>query len=908
VALTPGTRLGVYEVIAQIGEGGMGEVYRAADTKLKRQVAIKILPQALAADRDGLARFQREAEVLASLNHPNIAAIYGLEESGGMTALVMELVEGEDLSQRIARGAIPLDEALPIAKQIADALDAAHEQGIIHRDLKPANIKVRADGTVKVLDFGLAKAMEPVGTASPSASMSPTLSLHATQAGMILGTAAYMAPEQARGKVVDKRADIWAFGVVLYETLSGQRLFAAEDVSDTLVAVLTRNVSLASLPAVITAPLRALVRDCLIRDPRQRLRDIGDARIAIEQIMAGVPDDAPTPASVATVVPAWRRTLPWAAALIVAVVVGGFGWWRAMGPAELRPLQRFNVEISPDMPLSRVASAAISPDGTRLVVRLQSPGGITRLYMRSLAQSQLTALAGTDNATTPFFSPDSQWIGFVAAGKLRKVSVDGGAPLALCDALNAAIGASWGDDGNIVFVGAARTLMRVSSNGGVAAELTRLPEGPHSPESPQVLPGSDVVLYTARTGNTLRDDDNIEAFAIKTHRSVLLQKGGFSARYVATPSGGSLLYLHRGTLFAAPFDAARILVTGTPVPTVDGISSSLTGGGEYTVSRTGTLVYLSGSAQQGARSVAWIDRFGHVEPFPATPGPYFSPRLSPDGKRLAMSMDLDSQTAIEIQDENRSPPSRLTISDGVNEYPVWTPDGQYIVFHSTRAGAPGLYRARSDGAGEPQRISDDRLIEHPYSISPDGKRLALIVRGVNGKADIATAAITGESSRPALGKIEPFFATPQSEGFPAFSPDGRWLAYVSNESGAAEVYVRPFPGPGGRWQISSGGGGAPTWSRSASELLFRERDRVMIVRYTATAGSFTAGKPQAWPDAHVLGFGTVHAWDLAPDGQRLVVLQDNPEDARPVTHLTFLLHFSDELQQLAVGVHHEVKK
>jgi Tol biopolymer transport system component len=891
----------------------MGQVFRARDTNLNRDVALKILPDSFAADADRVARFQREAQALASLNHQNIAQIYGIESN----AIVMELVEGDDLSVVIARNAalgnqdsrrapgLALSDALPIAKQIADALEAAHEQGIVHRDLKPANIRVRADGTVKVLDFGLAKDLSPTAAGATADAMnSPTMTAaRATGMGMILGTAAYMAPEQAKGKSVDKRADIWAFGVVLHEMLTGRRLFDAEDASEILAAVLTREVSLTSLPSAVPPRLRALLRDCLIRDPKQRLRDIGDARIAIDEIMAGAPNDLPAPALVnAAIVPSWRRAMPWAAVLIVAVV-GSIGWWRAMRPAaQPESLLRLNVEVSPDMPLAHTTTVAISPDGTRLVLRAETGTAPARLYTRLLRENQLTALAGTDGAVAPFFSPDGEWIGFVAEGKLRKVSVNGGAPLTLCDSASAAQGASWGDDGNIVFVGGSRRLMRVSSAGGVPALLTQLPDGPRTPRGPQVLPGSDVVLYTARTGNTLRDDDIVEAFDIKNHRTVAVQRGAFSARYVATPSGSSLIYLHRSTLFAAPFDVARLTVTGTGVPVVEGIFASLSGEGEYTVSRTGTLVYLSGGAEQGTRTVAWVDRSGHVEPLSVPRGPYFSPRLSPDGKRLAMSMDLDSQTAIVVKEQDGDSLSRLTLSDGVNEYPVWTPDGQYVVFHSTRASGPGLYRVRSDGTGEAQRISDDPSIGHPYSISADGKYLALTARGVEGKSDVVILAIQGDATHQTVGKPQPFTATPFGESFPSFSPDGRWLAYVSNESGAVEVYVRAFPGPGRAWQISIGGGGAPTWSRSGSDVLYRAKDgRVMVVNYTANVASFSPGKPQVWTAAQVGGFASVYGWDLAADGKRLVALQSNTEDVKPVTHLMFLVHFGDELQRLFAG-------
>jgi Tol biopolymer transport system component len=850
--LIAGARIGAYEIVAPLGAGGMGEVYRARDSKLGREVAIKVMPAALAADPEYLGRFQREAQVLASLNHPNIAAIYGIEDG----AIVMELIEGAN-----PKGPMPLDDAVGIARQVAEALEAAHEKGIIHRDLKPGNLKVTPEGLVKVLDFGLAKAAET--HVAPADSQ--TMTMRDTRAGVVMGTPGYMSPEQAMGRPVDKRADIWSFGIVLLELLAGH----TDDEPD-----------LDRLPAATPPAIRELLRRCLDRSVKTRLRDIGEARVVLSTTSLLAP-----PAPRRRAMPAW----PWAAAFFVTLLGANGAWFLATRPHGPHSPIRFNVEISRDLAISRSTAVAISPDGTRLVVRLHDTNGASHLYTRLLAEDQLTALPGTEGAMAPFFSPNGQWVGFVGGGGLQKVSVTGGAPIRLCDAsAGAVLGASWGDDDNIVFIGPSRNVMRVPSAGGTPSELTRPQDPQTSPKWPEVLPRSKVVIYTADRGNTLHDDATIEAFSMEHNRTKTVHKGGFSGRFLPTPDGGRLLYLHRDTLFAAPFDWERLSLAGNPAPVLEGVSASLDGGGEYAVSKTGTLVFLPGTSRMGMRTLFSIDRAGKTDPLLATPGTYFSPRFSPDGKRLAMSADQNNQTAIWIKDLDRDAPTRITFLDGVNDYPVWTPDGHSIVFYSNRSDRPGIYQVRADGGGEPKRMSDGSHIEHPYSFSPDGKHLAVTVTGAGGSQDIAVASVDGDR----LGNFETFLATPFTEGFPTFSPDGRWIAYVSNETGTLEVYVRPYPGPGGRWQISNGEGRNPVWSRAAKELLYRAKDgQVMSVSYTATGDTFQPGKTQAWPEAKVPAFATVWGWDLSPDGKRMVALQAT-EGGKPETHLTFVLNFA----------------
>jgi Tol biopolymer transport system component/predicted Ser/Thr protein kinase len=865
-----GRRIGSYQILSLLGAGGMGEVYRAKDTKLKREVALKVLPEAFASDPARMARFQREAEVLASLNHPNIAQIYGLEDR----ALVMELVEGKTLPSPL-----PVDTALNYAKQIADALEAAHDKGITHRDLKPSNIMITPSGVVKVLDFGLA-AYNPAHSPAGDSGVS-TVTMFPSRPGMILGTAGYMSPEQARGEPVDKRADIWAFGVVLYEMLTGAKITDEPDWNR------------------VPEKARRLLRRCLEKDPKRRLRDIADAMALV--------DDVPVATAVLPPV-----MVPWAVAA-AALLVAAAGWWYATRPAPLRPLVRLNAEIAADTPLATNGGEgimALSPDGARLALTLRGSDGKVRLHTRLLNQNQVTPLAGTENASFPFFSPDGEWIGFFANAKLKKISAEGGAAVTLCDA-GVPEGGSWGDDGNIVAAldGGAGGLWRVPSSVGTPVPLTKLNPGEFTHRWPQVLPGSQAVLFTASThigGNY--DDANIDVVSIKTGERKTVQRGGFFPRYLATSNGGGhLVYLHQSTLFAVPFDSGRLALAGVPAPILEDVSSNVIAGGDFAFagapSGPGTFVYLAGKGQAGS-PISWLDSAGKTQPLHAPPGVYRTPRFSPDGKRLAFSMIGGQGEDIWVKDLDRDTPSRLSFLAGLNRWPVWTPDGKNIVFHSRNQAAPGLYWIRSDGSGEAQRLTDGKLeFPFPYSFSPDGKRLAFSANGNGGSQVIFTALIEGDPGHMHLGKPELFLGTPFAEAFPAFSPDGRWLAYASDEdeSGTLEVYVRPFPGPGGRWQISTGGGELPLWSRDGRELLFETPDRrVMAVRYTGKGDSFAAGKPRLWSETRLQAIiGSNSNYDLAPDGKRLAAMLDVASGGSPPTHLTFLLNFSDELRRRA---------
>ena len=870
--MTPQQSIAHYRIISKLGEGGMGEVWRATDTKLNREIAIKVLPQAVAADPDRLVRFTREAQVLASLNHPNIAAIYGVEER----ALIMELVEGSTLAERIAQGPVPLEESILIAKQLAEALEYAHDRGVIHRDLKPANIKITPEGRVKVLDFGLAKALsnEPA-TLDPKSS--PTITMRATLAGTIMGTAAYMSPEQARGQTVDRRADIWAFGVVLYEMLTGGQLFRGSTVSDTLTDVLRGDLDLSEIPAGI----RPVMERCLQRDPRLRWRSIGDVFVMLEE---------GAPAAPATPVPRLRRRVtPWIVTGL-ALALGGAGWWRATRPVD-HPLTRLSVDLGPEALPSVNLTAAISPDGRRLVYRARGPDGKPHLAMRLLDQALPTLLPGTENGSDPFFSPDSQSIGFFAGLQLKTMSVQGGSPVTLWSAQGTAPGGSWGSDGDIITAtGSNLPLSRIPSAGGTARPLTKL--GPHenSHRWPQVLPGGKAALFTASPSSSVLDRADIEAVWLKTGQTKIVQRGGYYGRYL--PSG-HLLYIHQGTLFAVRFDPEKLEVQGSPVPLLADVAANpVTAGGQFDFSRTGTFVYAAGKSAAENWRVSWLDSSGRMQPLMATPGAYTMPHLSPDGHKLAF---VGSSADIYVYDLERDVTIRLTFT-GESNWPVWAPDGRHIAFSS----GSGLFWKRSDGSGDAQLLLENSNNVRAWSCSPSG-RLAYFERGSETNFDIWTLPLDlTDPDHPKPGKPEAFLRTPAAESIPRFSPDGRWIAYRSIETNTSEIYVRPFPPAGeAKWQISTGGGLYPVWSNNGRELFYEAADnRIMVVDYTVEGGSFVPGKPRQWSEKQLFYTGTSNL-DLAPDGKRFVVFSP-VEPASGETgsvHVTVLFNFFDELKR-----------
>jgi Tol biopolymer transport system component len=875
VPLTPGTRLGVYEVTAQIGAGGMGEVYRATDIKLKRQVAIKILPAALAADPDRLARFQREAEVLASLNHPQIAGIYGLEEGGGITALVMERVEGEDLSQRIARGAIPLDEALPIAKQIGEALEAAHELGIIHRDLKPANIKVREDGTVKVLDFGLAKALDPVGSGADAAALtnSPTITSPAamTRMGVILGTAAYMPPEQAKGRAVDKRADIWAFGCVVFEMLTGTRAFAGDDVSETLAAVLRAEPEWKALPAETPAPIRKLLRRCLEKDARRRLQAIGDARLEIEDALAGTAEGQPMAAAPAR---AHRRErLAWAVAslllvvLVASIAIGRVAYLgRAPASADMRatrftltPPDGWSLALGATPSGGSIAPLAVSPDGRHVAFVAQSREGKSQLWVRSFDTLTARALPGTDDAASPFWSPDSRVLGFFTQGKLKKIDVSGGSSIVLCD-VSTPLGGTWGSDGVIVFAPSGSTgLQKVSAAGGAPTAATALGPGETYHMRPTFLPDGRHFIYVARNTGAV-----YIASLDSTERTRVLERiEGTNVLYAQ----GHLLFVRGTRLVAEPFDADRRVVTGEAVPVAEEIATSATPYGQFSASANGVLVYQTGASLSRTQLV-WFDRAGQQTAVLGEPAVYGDVRLSPDGKRAVVSVADPARTTgdLWVFDVARGLRTRFTFDPADDSYPIWSPDGSRIVFSSNRKGPFDLYEKASNGAGAEQLVLSDSVAKNAYSWSPDGRFIAY-------QSNAGTGSGNDVWVLPLGGDRKPFVVvqTPFNETRGVFSPDGHWLAHQSTESGRFEVYVVPFPGPGGKWQVSTAGGTEPRWGRDGKELFSLDaRNTLTAAAVKGDGASFEVGAVQALFQTRArAGLGS--PYDVSADGQRFLI-------------------------------------
>ncbi len=870
-----GRELGHYRVLEKLGAGGMGEVYRAQDTRLGRDVAIKVLPPEFSRDPERLARFEREARVLASLNHPNIAAIYGFEQHDGVPFLVLELVPGETL-----KGPLPVEEALALARQMAVALDAAHEKGVVHRDLKPANIKITPERQVKVLDFGLAKALSDEPPA-PDSSRSPTMSLAATRAGVILGTAAYMSPEQARAQPVDRRTDIWAFGCVLYEMLAGKQAFPAETISDAIAGVLAREPDWKALPAMTPERLRELLRWCLEKDPRQRLRDIGDARLDLHAPLPASPPRTPSSGRLA-----W--SLLAAATALVAGLVAGVTIWALVRGKVPRPVVRTAVTLPPGdrLTVSRLQpSLALSPDGSRLVY-VAVRGGTSQLFLRRLDQLEAVPIPGTEHAALPFFSPDGSGIGFFAGGKLRKVSLSGGAPLTLCEAQSGR-GASWGPDDSIIFtpMNAPGTgLSRAPASGGTPQVLTT-PDPKareHSHRWPQVLPGGQAVLFTTYTGEN-PDENRVSVLRLDTGERRTLVEGATYGQYAST---GHLVYARSGGLQAVPFDLSRLRVSGKPFPVLEGVHTQEAAGfAHFSFSGSGSLLYAAVGLTPGGHSLVWVDRQGNAAPVTQLRRMFYAPRLSPDGRRITLGVMEAGNHEVYLYEPGRDTLTRLTFDPAADITPVWTPDGKRVAFGSNRIEAPGLYWKAADGSGADQRLIGVGSLPRPTSFSPDGKWLAFQQHTPATGGDIWLLHLEGER------KAKPFLQNPTWEGEAVFAPNGRWLAYTSH----FDVYVEPFPGPGGKWQISTGGGQEPVWARNGRELFYRNGDRMMAVE-VSTGSSFTAGKPRLLFEGQYVSVSSYVSYDVTPDGRRFLMLKDMVADKAP-GHLNLVENWFEELKR-----------
>jgi serine/threonine protein kinase len=861
-----GQQLGSYQITSLLGKGGMGEVYRARDTKLKRDVAIKILSDEFSRDPDRVSRFQREAEVLASLNHPNIAAIYDLQEANGSRYLVLELVEGETLADRIARGPIPVEEALDIAKSICEALEAAHEKGIIHRDLKPANVKI-TDGKVKVLDFGLAKVMSSTAPAT-TLSNSPTL-LTGTMGGAIVGTAAYMSPEQARGRNLDKRTDIWAFGVVLYEMLTGRMLFSAETASETIAAVMLKEPDWNMLPANIPARVRDLLRRCLVKEPRNRTRDIGDARIAIEKVQSGAEVDGDVPQVPA---PRRRNVLIGIAAVFFLTTVFFAALSSVYRNRPEPPEMRLEVNVPPrtDPP-----SFAISPDGRRLVY-LASNEGKSQLWVRPLDSVAAQPLPGTDGARLPFWSPDSASIGFFADGKLKRIDIVGGGPQVLANDVGGGNGGTWNREGIILFSNGHGGLLKVDARGGEPVEVTGLETGQY----PEFFPDGHHFIYFGRPSPGA---EGIYVGSLDGGSSKRLTNADTAA--VVSPSG--FLLFHRQTnLFAQAFDFQRQELSGNPFPVAEGVARDAAGRAAILSAASGIVAYRTERA--GTRQLTWLDRSGKSVGAIGAPDTADLSQVepSPDGKRIAVVRVVNGNVDVWLIDAARGIPTRFTFDAAADRYPVWSPDGNRIVFQANRRKGPlNLYWKLSnrDGA-EDELLLESNQPKAPVDWSPDGHFLLFRSGDLQTGSDLWILPVHGNK------KPVPFLKTPFEERNGQFSPDGKWVAYESNESGRFEIYVQPFPGPGRKVPISSNGGAQPRWNKNGKEIFYVSLDSKLTaapVKVSPDGESIESGTPATLfpvriPGGPVTAFGR-QEYAVSSDGQRFLVNLAADEAASPIT-------------------------
>jgi eukaryotic-like serine/threonine-protein kinase len=916
-----GRHLGVYQIQALLGAGGMGEVYRARDTRLGRDVAIKILPRDFTTDPNRLARFEQEARVLATLNHPNIATIHGVEETAGMRALVLEFVEGQTLADRLSAGerrhTLPLAEVLTIASQMAAALEAAHDRGIVHRDLKPANIVIRADGTVKLLDFGIAKAMV-TGANRDDLTAIPTLDGVDTREGWLLGTPAYMSPEQARGQDVDKRTDIWAFGCVLYEMLAGAAAFAGSTMSDTIAAIVRGEPDWDALSRDTPASLRTLLGRCLQKDPRQRLRDVGDARIEIEDALGrrnvGTNPTADSNRN------DWasrhgvsRRTaigtLAGAAAGAAAMGVFAFGRGRDVG---VRDLMRFSIALPPGnlITSSFLSRVALSPDGTHIACNavLPNQGNTERsvtsrgaVIIRSIRELDWKPLEGATPGS-PFFSPDGQSVGVVGAidgQRLRKYALNGGAPTILTGFPDSQpSGASWASNDVIYFVSSTPGgIVRVPGQGGDPVEVCAIDfaRGERTHRTPHALPGGRAVLFAVATSESESyDDASIAVFSTDTGQRKVLVEGGLYPRY--SPSG-HVVYGRNGTLFAVPFDADRLEVTGRPFAVLEGVMMSRnTGVANYDLSAGGDLLYVPGKADGSARTLYWVDRSGHAEKLPLPQRSYLHPRISPDGRRLAIEIE-GSNHDVFVYDFASGVLTNFT-ADGISHWPIWSPDGRRIGYRSGPMGKFKLFQMPSDRSGPPEQLQTPTTSASTESYDPTGRAIAYTDTTYGHPVKVMVASVDG-SNQP-----QPLDDTRFAQGSPKFSPDGRWLAYCTNESGRPEVYVKRFPS-GAKIQISNDGGNDPVWRRDGRELFYRNGDRMMAVPVSA-GDTFEGGRPQElWrgPYSHGMSSScgapglTSSNYDVTPDGSRFLMIQDEDDTTTSSNTLVLVIGFAQALQR-----------
>jgi Tol biopolymer transport system component len=887
-----GARVGPYEITGVLGAGGMGEVFRAHDTKLRRDVAIKVLPESVATDPERRARFEREAQVLASLNHPNIGGIHGFEEvpadAGPPTqALILELVEGPTLADRIAASPIPLDEALPIARQVAEGLEAAHEPGVIHRDLKPANIKLRQDGVVKILDFGLAKLIETGGATqqarTPTASLSPTITTPAmTQVGLILGTASYMSPEQARGRVVDRRADVWAFGCVLYEMLTGAKAFAGDDVTDTIAAVVRAEPDWSKLPEGTPASLRRLLRRCLSKDVRARLADMGSARLDIADAdeVSIEPTIAPTTGPRATALRS--PLLAWSVAVVSLIALAALAAFALGGTAPRPSTVRFEVAMpvgyvltrstaQTDTPGSPPGSIAVSPDGSRIAF-LATRNGRSRLWVRTLGGVAAREIDGTEGASGPFWSPDSGWIGFFAAGALRKVDVAGGAPVRLC-AADLYGGGTWGRD-NVILFSSSRVIQRVPASGGEPKPVTMLGENEQAHVRPTFVPDSTRFAYALVPSGT------IQLGTLGSNEHSLLLPGESATGLSVSFSREHILFLRGTELVARQYDSRSLTLSGEPVLIATDIERP-GGVGLFSSSLNGVLAYQSGVSLDFR--LTWFDRGGRMTPAVSDAANYDDVEISPDDSRAMVSVRDGDGRDLWIVDLTRGVRRRFTSGPGAEQNPIWSPDQSMLVFSVS---PQGIFQQRADGTGSPQLLLGERELRPltPSGWSPDGS--ALLVFGGT-PANIWRLPLAGDR------KLSPFVESKVTALAGQFSHDGRWVSYWSVESNRQEVYVTPYPGPGERTLVSVSGGQDARWNSNGRELFYTAPDgNMMAVTVDGSGPSFKViGQPRA-----LFPFRKVNArwpYDVTKDGQRFLAIT---ADERAPAPMSVVVNWTSELQ------------
>lgn len=877
----PGSRLGNYEVIELIGEGGMGSVYRANDTQLGRQVAVKVVRAQFTEDPDRVARFSREARLLASLSHPNIATIHGFEESSGVRFLVLELVPGATLAERLARGPLPVREALGLAAQIAGAIEAAHDGGVIHRDLKPANIKIAPDGRVKVLDFGLAKAFAPEPGA-PINAEAATRAASGTGAGMVLGTPTYMSPEQASGEEVDKRTDIWAFGCVLYDMLTGKTAFGCETRSDTIAAILTRDPDWSRIPADLPSSIRCLLRRALDKDPKRRLRDAGDARIEIEDAIAarheasGVSSGGPGSGRTGR-----RNRIELAAGAITLAAISAAGAWMLKPTASQanRPAVQFTLALPAGEHLDGLDYPAVvlSPVETH-VAYVASRGGPPRLFVHALSALDGQPIEDTEGALSPFFSPDGEWIGFFADGKLKKVRVTGGAVTTLCDA-SIGFGGAWDQGGTIVYApGNGSALWQVPADGGTPHPVTKLDtaRGEFSHRWPELIPGVDAVLYTAGTEGSW-DDAEIVVQSLKSGVRHTVLRGGTNPKYLAGSS--LLLYARGGSVFAVSFDAGSGKTTAGATPVLSGVLESSDGAIQLSASRAGSLAYLTGDAEVAARRLVWMDRQGNMQPLAAPPRAYSSPRLAPDGLALAVTITGAERDEVWTYNIAQNALAQVTFEGGGS--PVWSSDASRIIFSASRDGPPAVFWRHRDGSGADERLTRSPRAHVPNSASPDGRTLALVEYDPAAGRHILLLNVDDRALRPFLGSAV-------NEKAPAFSPDGRWVAYVSDESGRDQVYIAAAGDPKRRATVSTDGGSEPVWRRDGAELFFRSANGMMAAAVATRPNLVVRPARLLFEGVFDTGGASRPAYDVSADGTRFLMVTRR-ESERPQHELRVYL-------------------